>query len=89
MNSKKIPTKLVAAKLVAIAISQSACGVAHHSGDGISITASEKGMQAFSDLLAGTATNAKASPDAPDTPYYQMRRQQGLKVVMPARKEDK
>jgi hypothetical protein len=71
-------------------MSTSACGVATHSGDALSLTGSPEGIRALSDMLAGVATNAKASADAPDTPYYQMRRTQNMRVVLPKiRQEDK
>jgi hypothetical protein len=58
----------------------SGCGVAAQGGDGLTIAGSPEGISAFSDLLAGTAVNAKAEPV--DTPYFQMRRLQ----VMPIKK---
>lgn len=45
-------------------------------GGRFTLATDERGMQAFSDLLAGMQTNAKASADVPDTAYYQLRRNQ-------------
>ena len=86
-NKTRIPSKLVAIKLISIALSNVGCGMAVQNGDGLTLSGSPEGIQAFSDMLAGVATNSKASQDAPDTPYYQLRRYQGLQVKLPRVKQ--
>ncbi len=82
MDSKQqVSSRLLAIKLLLIAGTASGCGVATHSGEALSLTGSPEGIRALSDLLAGTATNAKASPDV-DTPYYQLRREQNRAQAM-------
>lgn len=86
MDSKKTNSKLVAAKLVAIAMASQGCGVASYGGDGITITGSPEGIRSYHDGLNGIITNGKASPDAQDTPYYQLRRtQEQLKPLFTGR----
>lgn len=75
-NKASIQSRLLAVKLIAIAATASGCGVASYGGDGITITGSPEGIRAYHDGLNGILTNGKASPDAVDTPYYQLRRQQ-------------
>jgi hypothetical protein len=77
MSSKpSLHSKLIAIKLLLIAGSASGCGIATHGGEAISITGSPEGIRAYHEGLNGLITNGKASADAPDTPYYQLRRQQ-------------
>lgn len=58
------------------------CGVAVQGGDGLTISGSPEGIKSFSDLLAGTAINAKSPAEANDTPYFQLRRTQAqLRVI--------
>lgn len=81
MESKKYNSRLVAAKLLTIAISQSACGIAQHSGPGISISGDPEGLRAYFDGLNHLVTNGKAPNDAQDTPAYNLRRMQSLQVI--------
>ena len=69
--------------LVALCVTQTGCTVltgedwGPDRGRGL-ISTDEKGMQALSDMVAGLQTNAKASADVPDTPYYDLRRRQAV-----------
>jgi hypothetical protein len=77
MSSKpSLHSKLIAIKLLLIAGTSTGCGIATHGGEAISITGSPEGIRAYHEGLNGLITNGKASADAPDTPYYQLRRQQ-------------
>lgn len=83
LNNKTIYQAL----LVAIIASTTSCSAIYEqsiSKEGrVLLSADEKGMQAFSDMLAGMQTNAKASADVPDTPYYDLRRKQAaLKYIV-------
>lgn len=71
--------KLKTLCLATALLSTNACSMAASpmNGEGrILISADAQGIRAWSDLLAGTATNAKASSDAATTPYYDLRQQQ-------------
>jgi hypothetical protein len=42
----------------------------------IEIHADAEGMRSFGDMITGAIVQSKASPDQPDTPHYQLRREQ-------------
>lgn len=47
-------------------------------GSDFQISATEAGMRAYGDHISSVITNGKASADAPDTPAYQLRREQTI-----------
>ena len=81
-------TKDVAKKLVAIATMLSVesalngCSgvMATDPGDHLLLYGDASALRAWSDYQQGVITNSKASPDTNDTPYYQLRRLQAVKM---------
>jgi hypothetical protein len=85
-NKTNIQTRLIAVKLIksgviASLLASSACSaslgkyaMSQESGR-ILIDADEKGLRAFGDLITGSITTGKASPDQ-NTAHHQMRRKQ-------------
>jgi hypothetical protein len=81
VTSKQVAVKLIKSGVIASLLASSACSAnmgqgAFSSESGrILIDADERGMRAFGDLLTGSITTGKASPDQ-DTAHHQMRRKQ-------------
>lgn len=74
--------KKTIALLVALTISSTSCssfgigGIKSSEHGYVSLEGDREGIIALSDTFQGMITNGKADANAPDTPYYQLKREQ-------------